>query len=96
LLDKITKAQEIVKHDYRLLYDNVPEFQKFTLDQYIKSKIIVTSRLFEFEIGEKDEKAFLPLVDMCNHKVPNKTDWKFNEKRKGFEIVATETIPEGE
>jgi hypothetical protein len=28
--------------------------------------------------------------------VPNKTDWKYNEKRKGFEIVATEKISEGE
>ena len=33
---------------------------------------------------------------MCNHQVPNKTDWKYNEKRKGFEIVATEKISEGE
>jgi len=47
-------------------------------------------------MGDTDEKAFLPLVDMCNHKVPNKTDWKYNEKTKGFEIVATDKIAEGE
>jgi hypothetical protein len=56
----------------------------------------VASRLFEFEMGETEEMALLPLIDMCNHQVPNKTDWKYNSERKGFEIVATDKIAEGE
>ena len=57
----------------------------------------MSSRLFEYEIdGGQDVIALLPLIDMCNHKLPNKTDWKFNTKTNGFEIKATEKISEGE
>lgn len=53
------------------VYDSVckklPEFEKYTFDQFMESKILLSSRLFGAQIDEQESGIMVPFADMLNH-----------------------------
>jgi histone-lysine N-methyltransferase SETD3 len=92
-------------------YDNirryVPEFARFTLEEFIWGRFVVITRIFGLVIDGNKTDGLVPYADMLNHKKPCSdtgpvkadeadTKWTYEDSRKGFIITTTRTIPRAE
>ena len=55
LLDKINMAKKIIELDYMLLCENIPDFKKYTLEEFKVSRVIIQSRVFEVPISSNSK-----------------------------------------
>ena len=98
-LDYIDTENLQTKADYDLLYSELPEFRHFTLFQFKKMKMLITSRAFQLQISnEADdlEDTQVPFGDMFNHQIENNVDWTYDKVRRGFKMTAVRDISQNE
>ena len=94
-LNQINEKIIDIQEDYNEICKAVPEFSQFSLLEFSKIRMAVSSRIFGMEIDGKTTDGFVPLADMLNHSRPRQTSWTYDQKRSGFVVEAMESIPKG-
>ncbi len=95
-LDQIEEKIEDIEKDYKLICQEVPEYEKFPISEYSEIRMMVSSRIFGIQIEGVKTDGFVPYADMLNHKRPRQTTWTYSDEYKGFVIDALEDIKRGE
>jgi histone-lysine N-methyltransferase SETD3 len=87
--------RKTLKHDFDLLSKKFDQ-DEFSYEEFVNSKIAVSSRIFGIKIKGEDTVALVPYADMFNHNRPCQTKWYYDENLKGFCIKATEEMARGD
>ena len=66
-LDQIDNRLDDIMFDYDLICEKVPEYNKFSFKDYSEARMIVSSRVFSFDINGVMTGGFVPYADMLNH-----------------------------
>jgi len=91
-LQKIRDRTESLRIEYENLYHKVPEFRRFSHEDFVWARLIVITRIFGLIIGGVKTDGLVPMADMLNHKRPRETKWSYDEKACGFVINALNAI----
>lgn len=94
LLDLTHKLEDLVL-DYEAICNSVPEFKKFELQEFIKMRTVVGSRVFSMKVQGEALDGMVPLADMLNHKVPRVTKWSFEDSLDSFVVKSQTAIEKG-
>lgn len=86
--------------NYRMHYDHTMDqlgIPQETRDAYLKSTVMVNSRVFQFRDGKKDRMGLVPIADLINHHNQDEvnTTWYFDDDKRVFVVQATRLIPSG-
>jgi histone-lysine N-methyltransferase SETD3 len=95
-LKLIEDRQKDILHDYKLIVDVAPEFEKYSLKEFSEMRMVVSSRIFGIKLNGRKTDCFAPLADMLNHKRPRQTQWYYSDELKSFVIQAGRDINKGE
>lgn len=95
LLTTIRDKKETAKSDYRMACELLPELAASTLDEFIKMRLLISSRLQGFSINGQKNMGFVPFADMFNHDRQAMVEWEYNDKQEGFCVKALGDIPAG-
>ncbi len=87
-----------IKYEYDAIVAAVPEFKQFSLDEYMKNKTLVISRIFFVTIHGKVDRIMVPLADMFNHHYERlgETVWRYNDRDEAFNVNAQKLIKVGD
>ena len=98
MLEHIVSEYEEIKAEYEKVARAVPEFRKFTLDEYMKNKMLAISRIFFVKMHGVDDRIMVPLADMFNHHYEKvgQTQWRYEDKKEAFIVDAKRNIPIGD
>lgn len=69
-MNQINEKIEDIKTDYDLICSVVPDYKQFTLEEYSKVRMMVSSRIFGITVNGVKTDGFVPYADMLNHKRP--------------------------
>jgi histone-lysine N-methyltransferase SETD3 len=94
-LDQVEDKIKDMGKDYDTIVEAVPEFRKYSLEEFKRVRMLVSSRIFGVMIKGVKTDALVPLADMLNHKRPQETSWEYSDKKEGFIIEAKVTIERG-
>ena len=94
-LDQVKEKIDDIKEDYNTISRAVPEFLQFSVQEFSKVRMAVSSRIFGMQIDSVKTDGFVPLADMLNHRRPRQTSWNYDQERQGFIIEALENIERG-
>lgn len=72
-LNQVNEKIEDIQTDYDLICKEVPEYKQFTIQEYSKVRMIVSSRIFGITVNGVKTDGFVPYADMLNHKRPKQT-----------------------
>ena len=95
-LDTISEKAADIEIDYRAVCAVAPEFAAFSIEEFSRMRMAVSSRIFGMDIDGVKTDGFVPLADMLNHRRPRQTSWTYDQKRGGFTIEALEDIQRGD
>ena len=56
-----------IERDYDLICEEVPEYKQFTLKEYAEIMMMVTSRIFTYNVDGVKIYGLVPYADMLNH-----------------------------
>ena len=85
-----------IEKDYEVLCDFEREFGRFSLLDFVKMRLLISSRVFtEVKKGRKRD-VLVPVGDMMDHGRPSKASWRFDEVEKGFVTETVEGMRRGE
>ena len=70
-------------------YSDINNFIKL----FMKFRIYVDSRTFQYKKYNNDESALVPYADLLNHSNKSNTYWYFDDIKKSFIVQAIEDIP---
>eukprot|EP00826_Nyctotherus_ovalis_P025624 TRINITY_DN1987_c0_g1_i5.p1 TRINITY_DN1987_c0_g1~~TRINITY_DN1987_c0_g1_i5.p1 ORF type:complete len:565 (+),score=157.58 TRINITY_DN1987_c0_g1_i5:256-1950(+) len=89
---------EEVRQEYTKIVQAVPEFKLFTLDEYMRNKTLIISRIFYVTIHNVVDRIMVPLADMFNHHYERlgDTHWRYVDKEEAFVVSAEKTIHKGD
>jgi len=89
---------EEMKEEYNKITEAVPEFKEFTLDEYIKNKTLIISRIFYVTMHGVIDRIMVPLADMFNHHYERLGDtrWRYDNEEDSFVVSAEKAIPKGD
>jgi len=73
-LRKMADRVDSLTREYNNLCEAVPEFKKFTYDEFVWARMVVITRIFGFYINGRKTDGLVPMADMLNHKHPNDKD----------------------
>ena len=91
----INALKKKLQANYDKMNSSIPEFDKIcSLRRYMELYSFVSSRNFEFRVGEESILALVPLADMINHDVNPKLAWSFNSMTNQFQMTSTQNIDE--
>jgi len=104
---KISDRIDSLRREYDNIRRHVPEFAKFTLEEFIWARFVVITRIFGLVIEGNKTDGLVPYADMLNHKKPCSdtgpvkddeadTKWTYEDSRKGFIITTTRSIGRGD
>jgi len=62
MLEHIVSEYNLIKDEYNRICSAVPEFKKFTAEEYIRNKILVVSRIFYVKMHGVAERIMVPLA----------------------------------
>ena len=62
MLDHIASEYKMLSEEYNRLVTAIPEFEKFTEEEYIRNKILVVSRIFYVTLEGAGERIMVPLA----------------------------------
>ena len=94
-LHQIIDKKSDMKRDYLKLCERVPYFINFSFQEFMKARMIISSRIFGISINNYKTDVLVPFADLLNHKRPRQTQWYYDNKIKSFVIQATEDIEQG-
>ena len=94
----IEELKDDMKYDYDTICRWAPEFSKIaSLQDFMKIRTLVNSRIFGIEINGKECDAIVPYADMFNFEFKNEmTVWSYDNENKGFIIKANKPIMKGQ
>ena len=94
----IDEEIEEIKEEYDAIVKAVPEFKQFTLEEYMKNKTLVISRIFYVKVHGTTERIMVPLADMFNHHYERlgETFWKYDDKDDAFIVYAQKPLKSGD
>ena len=86
--------------NYRLHYQQMMDrldIPTASTDAYLRSTVMVNSRVFQFQDGRKNRMALVPIADLINHGNDQdvNTTWYFDKKKRVFVVESTKPIPAG-
>jgi len=93
-LKKIDDRLESLRLEYEALCGAVPEYTRFSLNDFIWARLVVITRIFGLVIDDVKTDGLVPMADMLNHRRPRETKWTYSQKRRGFLITALQGIGE--
>ena len=93
-IDNIKKDAIIVYYALKEINKIPSEYLKMTefIKLFVKFRIIVDSRAFNYEKKNKDETGLVPYADLLNHSTNCNTTWYFDDSKKAFIVKATKDI----
>ncbi len=94
-LNQILDKKSDIKKDYLKLCERIHLFNRFTFNQFMEARMIISSRIFGISINNDKTDVLVPYADLLNHKRPRQTQWYFDDKINSFVIQATEDIMVG-
>lgn len=95
-LDYVDEENEDIRYDYTLIARDIPEFgEKYSLEDYKRSKMLVISRNFGVTMHGTETNLQVPLADMFNTETPKNALWYYDDARNGFVMEAVEDVPAG-
>jgi len=92
-LKKMKDRVDTLQSEYDNICENVPQFTRFTHQQFVWARLVVITRIFGMVIDGIKTDGLVPMADMLNHKRPRETKWTYNQKKGGFVITALKKIP---
>jgi len=93
-IKKIDDRLESLRLEYESLCGAVPEFVRFSLQDFIWARLVVITRIFGLVIDDVKTDGLVPMADMLNHKRPRETKWTYSQKKRGFLVTSLQTIKE--
>lgn len=81
-----------IETDYKFICGIEPDFESFSLADFTRMRLILSSRTFAMTIDREATDALVPFADMLNHKRPQKTTWCYDSEANGFIVQALEDI----
>jgi len=98
MLSQIESEIEEIKNEYERIATVVPEIRKFTVEEYMRNKTLVISRIFFVNIHGTPERIMVPFADMFNHHYDKigQTSWKYDNSSDSFVVTAKRDIPASE
>lgn len=94
-LSKIAERINSLRQEYDNIRRAVPEFNRFTLEDFMWARLVVITRIFGMSIDGQKTDGLVPYADMLNHKRPRETQWSYEDAQHGFIISALQAIPRG-
>jgi histone-lysine N-methyltransferase SETD3 len=95
-LEKIADRIDSLRIEYDNIRRAVPEFNKFSHEEFVWARLVVITRIFGMAIDSNKTDGLVPYADMLNHRVPKETKWTFDDSRYGFIITSLKSIQRGE
>jgi len=90
ILQHIEEEIKEMTEEYEAIVSAVPEFREFSLEEYMKNKTLVISRVFCVKMNGVVERVIVPLADMCNHNNEQISEINCNDKE--FMVTANKPI----
>ena len=84
-----------MKMDYEKICKFIPSFSQFSYKKFCEARMMISSRIFGIQIGEKKTDVLAPFADLLNHKRPRQTQWYYDNILQSFVIQALEDIEQG-
>jgi histone-lysine N-methyltransferase SETD3 len=69
-LQKIADRIDSLRREYENIRRHVPEFGRYTLDEFVWARLVVITRIFGLVIEGNKTDGLVPYADMLNHKKP--------------------------
>lgn len=92
-LEQVRDKINDIEYDYKLIGKVEPEFQqRYSLEEFSKMRMIVSSRIFGIKINGKKTDCLCPLADMLNHYRPRQTQWFYSDELDSFVIQSINEI----
>jgi len=88
LLDDIEDRKRNMKADYDEVCRLVPEFKRFSFQEFLEVRTAVGSRNFGIVVHGQKRTAMVPYSDMLNHYRPRETSWTFDDSKDAFTITS--------
>jgi histone-lysine N-methyltransferase SETD3 len=86
---------ESLQEEYDGICQAVPEFRRFTHDEFVWARLVVITRQFGVTVDGVETDGLVPYADMLNHKLPRETEWTYDEKNRQFTIHALQSMKRG-
>jgi histone-lysine N-methyltransferase SETD3 len=87
-IEKILERQDSLHLEYDNVCAAVPEFAKFSYDEFVWARLVVITRIFGLTIKGDKTDGLVPMADMLNHRRPRETKWTFDDSRNAFTITS--------
>ena len=83
-----------ISGEYILLTEINGGIISFSFQEYLTTKVILSSRIFSLKIKNNDEKVLIPYADMINFDITKigQTFWHFDENMQEFVLKANKNI----
>jgi len=95
-LGKINERNESLTAEYQAICQAVPEFQKYTYEEFVWGRLVVITRIFGLVINGLKTDGLVPYADMLNHKRPRQTKWTYEDSHNGFIITTIRSVQRGD
>ena len=96
LFERVKERNKIIYEEFKILKNQIPDFDEFSFYEYQRMRSIVSSRNFKLTIDNEVVSAMVPFADMLNHSNTCQTKWSFNNKLQSYEMVAKSLIKTGD
>ena len=95
-LNQIIEKKMDIQKDYLKLCEKIPNFTNFSIQEFMKARMIISSRIFGISINNNKTDVLVPYADLLNHKRPRQTQWYYDDSINSFVIKASEDIIKGD
>tara|TARA_B100000795_G_C22802759_1_gene442849 strand:- start:3590 stop:4753 length:1164 start_codon:yes stop_codon:yes gene_type:complete len=95
LYERIRERNRLIREEYRVLKNNIPDFDVFRFYDYHRMRSLVSSRNFKLTINGDIVSAMVPFADMLNHSNTCQTRWSYNDQLQSYQMVAKTPISSG-
>lgn len=69
-IDKIDNRRDTLDTEYDSITRKMPEFRRFTRNDFYWARTAVVTRIFGFSVRGKSTSGLVPMADMLNHTTP--------------------------
>ncbi|MET0401122.1 MAG: SET domain-containing histone-lysine N-methyltransferase [Cystobacter sp.] len=95
-LPRLVEVQtQAFQQEYAQLREKLPEYARFTFEEFVWARISLYSRLFALK-GALQGPSLVPLSDMFNHRQPPDVLWATSEDGQSFQMIAQRAVAAGE
>ena len=96
LFERVKERNRIIYEEFKVLKNEIPDFDEFSFYEYQRMRSLVSSRNFKLTINNDTVSAMVPFADMLNHSNTCQTKWSFNNKLQSYQMVAKSPIKPGD